>query len=461
MKNIIKLNKQYKKIILLIVLFFCFQNISFAETQKPNECYIENWPAKVLQQYLDNVDKVLVNVTSQAKSKASEKDFLGKIADIAQFDKFKTQSIRFYNWITSWDWYLWSFDFYAVYPVYTHVPYPVKRDYKLIENNINYLWDYYENLITNWVGDLVIENPCEWVENCNLSWKSIDIISKLIENSGNILSMYSSNITNHNISSKEKFILVPSNFKDEFWKYYNAFTSEDCSNSEWNRWFFDTIEKSWEKISVNNILSKNAIKDWTNSIDLALWKKSLQDQYEIEHKLLSEELSRQWVDWNNAEIILWNLSDSYNKPLSFGNNPIVNSVKNTFNGNFGASRQSWTSFWERWSWFSEAIYQTYKKYQESFWVWNSTQNIQINDINKINQEIIKSKDIEKRITDIYNIELPFAEHQDINNENLQSRIIELHIQLSQAINTLDKTTPTAEKLCNTQSVWQWKCNYSN
>lgn len=460
MKNIIKLNKQHKKIILLIILFFSFQGISFAETKKPNECYIQNWPAKVLQQYLDNVDKVLANITAQAKSKASEQAFLDKIKNITQFNNFKTQWVRFYNWITSWDWYLWSFDFYAVYPIYTHVPYPVKRDYNLIQNNINYLWDYYENLITNWVSDIVIKNPCEWVENCNLSWNSLDIVSKILENSNNILSEYTESITSLNISSKRSFILVPKNFEDEFWTYYNTFTSENCSNVDWDRWFMDTIKKSLQKISVNNMLSKNAIKDWTDSWNLVVWKKNSQDLYEAEYKVLNEELSRQWVDWNNAQIILWNLSWSYNKPLSFGNNPITNSIKNTFNGNFGASRQSWTSFWEKWSWFSEAIYQTYKKYQEKFWVWSKNWNIQINDINEINQEITKSKDIEKRITDIYNTELPFAQHQDVNNENLQSRIIKLHIELSQAINTLSKTTPTAEKLCNTQSTWQWRCSYS-
>jgi hypothetical protein len=35
----------------------------------------------------------------------------------------------------------------------------------------------------------------------------------------------------------------------------------------------------------------------------------------------------------------------------------------------------------------------------------------------------------------------------------------MHIRLSQASNTLDKTTTIAEQVCDWQDRWNWKCRY--
>jgi len=56
----------------------------------------------------------------------------------------------------------------------------------------------------------------------------------------------------------------------------------------------------------------------------------------------------------------------------------------------------------------------------------------------------------REIDNAYQREIPFIAAQDTNSDKLQGRIIQMHIDLSQAINTLDKTIPFAQKVCNDQ-----------
>lgn len=455
-----KINKFYIKILILTIFFLLPKEYSFAAQESHSwACEIEHWPALVLQNYLNNVKQVLKNITNEAKGEASEQTFIDKVKDISQYSKFKSQASRMYNYLPTWNSYYASFKFYAELPFLNHVPYPLKRDYQLIENNLNHLNDYYESLITNWVSDLIIKTPCKSVQNCDLSWTSSDILSKLIESSDNILLLFTEWISNTNLWSNSNFILVDNNFKNDFWNSYDKFSIEDCSKAEWNEWIVKTIKNSLNKISSNNILSKNAVKDWQEGWALAVWITKEDFSYKDDQReLLKEELSRQWVEWNNSDIILWNFDDSYGKPLSFENNPLTNSVKNTFtiDNHLWASRWSWISFWEKWTSFSESVSQTYQYYKENS---SSSNNININDINKINNDVKKSIDIQKRISDMFFRELAYTKIQNTNNKVLLERIVQLHITITNSSNTLYKTTPVAEKLCNTQSIWDWRCKY--
>jgi dolichyl-phosphate-mannose--protein O-mannosyl transferase len=67
------------------------------------------------------------------------------------------------------------------------------------------------------------------------------------------------------------------------------------------------------------------------------------------------------------------------------------------------------------------------------------------------------KDIEQTIKELYNSELPNAQEQDISTQNFQSKIIEMHYNISQMVNSLDKTKEIAEKVCNSQATWEWNC----
>lgn len=453
MKKIITSKTKYIKT-LIFILFFSVNNISFAQWENsPWTCNIESWPAPVLQDYISNLRKVTQNITSQTKKNSKWWTFFDNIVS-SQFDRFKSEWARFYNSITSWDWYFGSFDFYVAYPMFNHVPYPVMRDYKLIEKNIDFLDNYYQILIRNWVSDVIVKDACSWMQNCNLNWTSLEITAKLMKNTNDILQLYSERITSDtNTTSKTKFILVPNNFQDEFSNYYNSSTSENCSKSEWDKWIMQTLEDWLNKITENWIFSENAIKDWKSAYRLALKIQSWESLYEEEQKLLTQELDRQWISGDNANIILWNLEESNNKPLSFTNNPVVNSVKNTFSNNFN-------SFVPSFVWFAETVSQTMNWSKKMSWDSNSPNtNIIIPKVGEVNKEIKISQDIKQKVDDLYNLESPFAQQQNTNDKNLLSRLVKMHTNLAQAINVLDKATPTSVKVCDMQAKWQWKCDY--
>jgi len=53
----------------------------------------------------------------------------------------------------------------------------------------------------------------------------------------------------------------------------------------------------------------------------------------------------------------------------------------------------------------------------------------------------------RAVDNSYQKEVPFISAQDTNSDKLQARIIQMHIDLSQAINILDKTRKFSEKVC--------------
>ena len=46
---------------------------------------------------------------------------------------------------------------------------------------------------------------------------------------------------------------------------------------------------------------------------------------------------------------------------------------------------------------------------------------------------------------------------EINWNNLETRIINIHTNLSDVINTLEKTCKISVEICNSQATWLWSC----
>lgn len=438
-------NIKYIKLFLIFSIFLYLSEFSLVQWESSSACKIQDWPAPVLKDYLNNVQKVTSNIkTNTNKVNVSS----------SYFNDVKSEGLNFYNSVTSWDWYFWTFNFYVSYPIFQHVPYPVTRDYKLIEQNADYINSFYQNLAKNWASDIIISNPCNWIENCDLKWTASKIISKLLENTNKVRTLYIEKITdNSSVGNNKKLILVPKNFEEEFGNYYNSYTSEDCSKWEnwweWDKWIIDTLEDSINEIIENGILSEHSTKDWKEGWNLLVGITTGEDLHEKEQQLLTQELARQWVSWDNSNIILSNLEDANSSEISFTNNPIVNSVKNTFSNNFKKIIPGVVDF-------SENISQNFFS---SKWNPSDKKEIPVNDIWKVDDKISKSQDIKQKIDELYNLESPFAQQENISDENLMWRIIKIHFNIVQGINTLDKATPVAEKVCNMQDSWEWRCSY--
>jgi hypothetical protein len=77
-------------------------------------------------------------------------------------------------------------------------------------------------------------------------------------------------------------------------------------------------------------------------------------------------------------------------------------------------------------------------------------NISIEEIKKLENNSLITKQIQEEITVLYENELPFAAISDISTENLRAKIIEAHASLERSIRTLDETIPRSQNVCNSQ-----------
>ena len=116
---------------------------------------------------------------------------------------------------------------------------------------------------------------------------------------------------------------------------------------------------------------------------------------------------------------------------------------------------------------SNTIISTYWKIEEQLKFWNEevvwdffdekVEKININDLNRVTDNSELSKEIQEKITTLYEKEVPFAAIWDVVTEWLRSKIIKTHFSLDDSINTLEKTIKVSQKVCNSQSTWDWLC----
>lgn len=415
---------------LIIFLVVVWLNRWYAAEEKI--CPIESSP-DILINYIENLRKVTKNIVKNIDaSNKSEKS------------KFTWEALRIYNTIASsiwtWDTYFSTFEFYIILPTISEIPSQIMRDNNTIEKEIDKLNNLLSKIVLKWLWDQKIEWVCNWVSDCKLKWSAIEIMSVLIENTTNIWNFYRLSLLDRLKEYEWEFILVPDNFKSEMLKYYNKFTIWDCSRDE--DWFFSRIWTAIKKISDKQNWWFNWIKYWKEWYSLLTWESPLKDYRERERQLLAKELSRQWLSQDNSSIILWNL-DRYNKTWkpSIENNFItnsINSLKRELRDNYddflkAVDDQLKDTNSNRDYYFTEEM------------LWRS-------------EDISSTLDIENRVKELYQSESEYASNQDISVEKIIKNIINIHINITQAINILDKTIPISRKVCNKQDVWEWKCD---
>ena len=432
-----------KKIIKYIILLLIF-NVLFLQPVKAecenDSCKIKDWPAQVLLDYFNETRRIVRNITNgitkDNKNSKLERDK----------NRLQKNIIQWYNQIINWDGYFSTFNYYITLPIIWEIPYEVKRDHNLITREIEFLNKYFKKIISKWYSDTKIKKVCSWVKNssnCKLdNKKAKQILIELIQNTERILELYRLSISDKKdeFEHKDSLILVDKNiFITEITNHYNNFTLSDCSRCD--EWFMYRVNEAIEEIGSNFSDWDKGIKLWQDAWKLAQWIDT-DDKKIKERKILTTELSRQWISWDNASTILWN-SKRYNEDLGNRWDAIAYSTDNNFLTNtFNAFvRNISTQINE----FEEAILQTHNR------------KMSIEKLTKTTNKISKQQDLWARIAELYQKELPFAQIQDNNTEALQTRIILMHYQIIQAVNTLEKTIPIARKICNTQDNWNWNC----
>lgn len=419
--------KKFIYIISIFISFIFLYNPSFASCNWT--CKIKDWPAPVLEEYFKNIRKVVSNITNEVSKE--------KVDSSREMKVVRKEMLKVYNSVFRWPSYNSSVNFLQ-YNLTWEIPVEVKRDLDMIEKENKSLYKFSENLAYTWKWNISIKNACDWVENCNLNWEANEIMSALMNSNEALLNYYKLSLLDKWSDFNWTFVLVPSNFKGDFWNYYNKYTITDCSACE--SWVKDRINKEITKISSSNQKSKDWLKKWTDAWNLLIWKKWYEaESQEIERRALEKELNSKWISANNSQATLNNLS-KYNKTwYSDSNNPISNSfesVKNSLNV-FPNS-------------FDESIKELLNKWDKS---------IPISQITLSKKEISNWNKTASEIDELYSTELPLIAKDDLNSEKLQWRIIQMHIDITNAINILDKTISVSQKVCNDQDRWNWKCEY--
>ncbi|MDD5770282.1 MAG: hypothetical protein PHE25_04880, partial [Candidatus Gracilibacteria bacterium] len=157
-----------------------------------------------------------------------------------------------------------------------------------------------------------------------------------------------------------------------------------------------------------------------------------------EEKILVKELQRQGLSAKNAGIILNNLR-KYNNNGGF-------SLENNFISNsFNYVKNSITKQFEE---FSETILGYFK---------NNTKSVSSGNIAKVYNDKIDANYIEKRISELYNKELPYDQKIDNSNDMLKTSIIKMHTNIVEGISNLDKTIGVSEKVCDSQNKGEGNC----
>ncbi len=415
-KKHLKLNS----ILSWVLLFFLFPSLSFADA---GECKIEGSMAPVLLEYLSNVDTISNGVISQAKS-------WGKKNAVVNYMKYVTTSLG--GVISFWDFFS-SVSFNIGLPILYPVPSDVTRDQEKLMKKSEELIYLLKNLEKSWYGSTIIWDPCFWVKDCNLeSWEARGILVKLIENNEMIVQFYRYSILDSKYKLKKGVILVPKDFDEKMWEYYNEYTLFNCM-----LWENGTVaEMEWKVAELGKIFNGTSkwYRSWKEAIDLATWINTKKEE-KTEAEILRKYVSSIWLSTSQSQTILKNLED-YNSAWMSTWKPHVSSRSVNY-----------------------AVDETKDAFKEAVsLLFDDNDNISPRSINELMPEIQTTVNIKNEIRNMFEPEWSFSLPQDASNQGLILEIVKMHKILMDANERLDKTIPKSEKVCNDQGRCG-KCSY--
>lgn len=412
----------YRKFIITSLAFIIITGKVFSA----GDCLIKDSPAPALSKYIENNKIVLKNITKGITNSGTKKSQNSNV-------------LSMFNKIITWDNYGSYFKYYVSFPIANDVSSEVKRDYSMLDNEWKWLTEYLNKIIKLWYNNVEIKNICEWIapEECSLEWTASKIVWELIKNQSAIINIYRLTVMWDTTEiNKENILQLVDNTKfiDELEKHYWFW--KNCTASDWS--FFATIMEKIKKIEFKNDKYKGWIKEWKDAWNLLVWNKT---DKKLEENLLKKELAKQWISWARAEAVIGNLK-KYNQGwwMSIDNNYVANTFTN-----LAASIQRETRE------FKKDIF-------SDFWKDEGSKTITITNILGKDDENTLTESIAKKVSELYNTELPFIAIWDTNTEMIRTDIIDMHNNLNKSIDILNnKTCEVAVKVCKDQDTQNWNC----
>lgn len=426
---------------ILSTIFICTLFITNIAFWGCSECKIKEWPAPSLDKYINNLRKVITNITKEVgitESKLSDQEKKSSVKK--DINSTSSRVTQVYNKMLNFDGYYSMFDFYVMYSLKNDYVQEVWRDYNSLEKESSWLDKYLKYVTKKWYDwvNLSKDKVCSWVEdNCDIEWDILDVIWQVISNHESVKNYYRLSIVGKKGDFEWKLKLVWDDFQKDFGECYNEWTTNNCWQCE--TWWFTKIGEKIGEISNWQENAKTGMKSWQDAIAILDGTWPDRDNERLERKLLEKEMKRNGTSMNSSDNMLKNLSKyKESSGFSLDNNFITNSfdsLKNTVTSQIKS--------------FGDSITDLFKDKPKSMPVWK---------ISKTDDSKKVTADVEIIIKEIYNKELPYSQIQDTSAEDLQSKIIELHYNMTQSIYSLDKTKKVSEKVCDWQAKGTWLCS---
>jgi len=429
--------------ILFVISILLLPLSSFAWDSKTfGNCTIKDNSPQIINNYLKNLRKILSNLNSNIIKQAikEKSDSLSKNKNI-----FYSEATWLWNSLTSWDDYSTEFKYWLYEPIFNNVPSQIKRDHKKISNQLDKLNNLISQYTNKWYLNIKVNGSkiCNGIDNCKLSnymLTSWDILIKLVSSTKNIKTLIELWVTdkgNNPSLCNNVFFISDSECNKIYNIYYTA--KQECQDT----WTWDKIKKA----ATNFKFAKDWIQKWKDAWALLTWNTNSDKYKKLEKKLLSQELSRQWVPTNQAAQILKNL-DNYNnwKSVSIFNNPIWN-ITNTITNIISPEQKNELKK------FKNSIFSLFTKDKKD------KKEITIKELMTETTKKTKASQIKLDIEKAYQEQLPLAKMQDLDTNQVVGEIIRMNNSVIIANNTLWKTIPFSQKTCNAQWQWEGICKF--
>lgn len=434
--------KKIISIVLVLVLFIT--NTSFVFSENTESCTISD-PPKQLTDYVKNVRKVIKNISNKAKLKNT------KTKSSILNNRYIDQTYWALNSLFSWVWNDVNYSYYIQGNIW-EVPSQIKRDIKFLEKQYNYSKDllvkYSKNNLNS--TEVTYDDICNWIDEdrCTFieKWQTttlLNIFTEINKSTKEFEEFLEDQATDKNFKTKYNIYLITDEDLENLKNIYSKENLEICNkieDSSWEKWFFGKVLDAIKKISFTSEKWNDSMNNWEEAFNLALWSNNELAVRQKEREVLARELNRQWIWWDSASTIMWNL-DAYNN--------------------------SWTwkitlLWWKKW--FQNSIQKQVDDFKETIKYQFKKENKKVIPFDYVSfkkENLKNDEEILNWVNSLYK-QLKNLSLEDNNEEDiLIDRIINIHLSLSESINTLNKTCKVSIKTCNEQKSWEWDCGQCN
>ncbi len=428
----------------LVLLILLIYNINFVSAETLWECKVESTP-EYISEYIKNVRKVISNVNNNVKKQAPKHKWW------VEKNKYVGKIYWGLNSLFSWNSNELNFE-YSIQENTWEIPYQVKRDIKILKRESENLrladvkatdvYIKYEDICKG-----IDEKICNFDKLNNISdserkndLTALQVLTILKNSTNKIKDFITNQATDINLEPENILVLFPPEDLESLKNDYSKINIQTCNKAEspsWKNWFFWEIIQSFNRISLLSNKSKNSRNEWKEAVDLLWWSASDLKYRQKEREVLAKELNKQWIWWDWASAIMWNLEAYNNSWTLLGwKYWFLNSIKeqiNEFNEtiklDFLTSNSDW---WTKW-------YKSTKDILDKIWKINEEEDVLIS----INSEYQKLKEI--------------SLNDDNSDDTLINRMINIHLRLTEWINIMNKSCEVSVKVCNSQKRWEWDC----